>query len=69
MADFVMLLVCEVKSAKELHDRHLGKRLALHFGALGEVRAHGLPSFPKIIPFGSFLGGSPKPTDAEAWPS
>jgi hypothetical protein len=35
VADFVMLLVCEVKSAKELHDRHLGKRLALHLELWG----------------------------------
>jgi hypothetical protein len=27
-------------------------------------QAHGLPSFPKTIPRGSFLGGAPLPVDA-----
>jgi hypothetical protein len=45
-----------VKSANELQERHLGC-MSMCGGKLS-IGAYGLPSLPRIIPFGNFLGGT-----------
>jgi hypothetical protein len=69
VVDLVIVLVWEVKSANELHDRQLGKKSDLHLRASEGYRAHGLPSFPNTMPLRSFLGGAPGSATVEAVPS
>lgn len=59
---FVMVFLCEVKSASELQVRHLAT-ISTAGTNLRVCRAHGFPSFPNTMPF--FLGGLASPADVE----